>query len=181
MLSWLMNRQFDKFENELDYDMTYGRDLLAASPRAALLFFRATGLGKFREGLPDDAWHAARLVAARHEDCGPCTQLMATMAERDGISPEVVSAVLQHDFEAMPDDVALSSRFVDAVLNRDPAAEELRPVIAERFGQRGLVSLAFAMLAARMYPTLKYALGHGRTCSVVHVGGAPVLTTKEAI
>ena len=93
MLSWLMNRQFVKFENELDYDMTYGRDLLAASPRAALLFFRATGLGKFREGLPDDAWHAARLVAARHEDCGPCTQLMATSRQNSNRAIQRATAI----------------------------------------------------------------------------------------
>ena len=52
------------------------------------------------------------------------------------------------------------------------------------FGKRGLVSLAFAMTASRLYPTLKYALGHGRACTRVTVGGEtrPVLRqlTKAA-
>ena len=46
--------------------------------------------------------------------------------------------------------------------------------IVKRWGPRALVSLAFAMTAARLYPTVKYALGHGKACSRVVVGGAPV-------
>ena len=180
MLSWWLNRQIDRFERDFDYDMAYGRDLLETSTRAAVLFFRATAVGKYREGATAAAWYAAKLVAARHEDCGPCTQLTATLAEREGVPSEVVRAVLRNDFDAMPDDVVLSVRFTDAVLRRDHSADELRGAVIDRFGRSGLVSLSFAMLAARMYPTLKYALGHGRTCSVVHVGGTPVLTPREA-
>jgi hypothetical protein len=46
-----------------------------------------------------------------------------------------------------------------------------------RWGKRGLISLAFAMLSARMYPTLKYALGHGQACTRLVIGGEtrPVL------
>ena len=36
---------------------------------------------------------------------------------------------------------------------------------------RGLISLAFAMLSAQMYPTLKYALGHGQACMQLAIGG----------
>jgi len=180
MLSWWMSRQIDGFERDFDYDMAYGRDLLATSTRAAMVFFRATAIGKYRDGVSKDAWHAAKLVASRHEDCGPCTQLNATLAERDGVPAEVVRAVLRSDFDRMPDDVVLSVRFTNAVLRRDPAAHELRAAVVDRFGRRGLVSLSFAMIAARMYPILKYALGHGHACAVVHVAGTPVLTPREA-
>ena len=44
----------------------------------------------------------------------------------------------------------------------------------KRRGRRALVSLAFAMTAARLYPTVKYALGHGKACTRVVVGGTPV-------
>jgi hypothetical protein len=37
------------------------------------------------------------------------------------------------------------------------------------------VSLAFAITAARIYPTVKYALGHGKACMRVVVGGTPVM------
>jgi hypothetical protein len=53
----------------------------------------------------------------------------------------------------------------------------LREEVVRQFGKRGLISLAFALLAARMFPTLKYALGHGRACTRVTIGGEtmPVL------
>jgi hypothetical protein len=46
-----------------------------------------------------------------------------------------------------------------------------------QWGRRGLVSLGFRILAARMYPTLKYALGHGQACTRLKIGGEtqPVL------
>jgi hypothetical protein len=37
------------------------------------------------------------------------------------------------------------------------------------------VSLALAITAARIYPTVKYALGHGKACMRVVVGGTPVM------
>jgi hypothetical protein len=35
------------------------------------------------------------------------------------------------------------------------------------------------MLAARMYPTLKYALGHGRTCTRLAIGGETVPVLRD--
>lgn len=180
MLSWLIRRKIDAFENEFAYDMDYARELLDTSFRAMVLFHKATGLRDYREGVPKDAWYAAKLVSARAEDCGPCVQLMATMAERDGQCPEMIAAVLADDLAPLSDGVRLSVEFTKAVLARDPAANELRRCIVERFGRRGLVSLAFAILSSRLYPTLKYALGYGHTCSVIHVAGTPVLTPQRA-
>jgi len=37
-----------------------------------------------------------------------------------------------------------------------------------------LISLAFGLAAARVFPTLKYALGHGVACQRVVVAGTPV-------
>jgi hypothetical protein len=36
------------------------------------------------------------------------------------------------------------------------------------------VSLAFAITAARVYPTSKYALGHGKACQRVVVAGETI-------
>ena len=78
-----------------------------ASPRAAWLFFRVTALGQFPRDLTIEAWCGTRITAVRHEDCGPCTQLAVTMAERAGVSPAVLRAVLADNPDAMPPDVAL--------------------------------------------------------------------------
>jgi alkylhydroperoxidase family enzyme len=135
----------------------------------------ATRLGNYRRDVPVEAWVAAAITAVRSEDCGPCTQLGTAMAERQGVRPEILRAILKDDIGAMPDDVALAWRFTKAVLAHDPAADDYRAVILERWGPRAVVSLAFAITTARIYPTVKYAMGHGKACTRVVVGGAPVV------
>ncbi len=44
-----------------------------------------------------------------------------------------------------------------------------------------MISLAFTITAARIYPTVKYATGHGHICSRVVVGGTPVAIDREPI
>jgi hypothetical protein len=80
----------------------------------------------------------------------------------------------------MPDEVVLAYRFAKASLARDAAADELRIEIVKRWGQQGLISLAFALASARIFPTVKYALGHGQACSRVTVAGSPVPVLKRA-
>ena len=51
----------------------------------------------------------------------------------------------------------------------------------KRWGRRALVSVAFAITAARIYPTVKYALGHGKACTRVVVGGTPVTFDHDQV
>src|SRR5215472_15285049 len=159
MIKWALRRWLGKFEREWNYDASYMRDMIEASPRAAWLFSRAAALGQFRRDLPIDAWCAAGITAVRHEDCGPCTQLGVSMAERAGVSPVVLRATLAHE----------------------AAADEYREAIVKRWGRRALVSVAFAITAARIYPTVKYALGHGKACTRVVVGGTPVTFDHDRV
>jgi hypothetical protein len=73
----------------------------------------------------------------------------------------------------MPPDVALMWKFTRATLAHDAAADEYREAIVKRSG--GLVSLASAITAARICPTVEYAPGHGKACTHVVVGGTPVM------
>ena len=174
MIKWVLQRAIDKFERDWKYDASYMRDIIDASPRAAWLFSRATALGQFRRDVPIEPWFAAGITAVRHEDCGPCTQLGVSMAERAGVSPAVLRAVLADNPEAMPQDVALVWKFTRATLAHDATADEYREAIVKRWGRLGLISLAFAITAARIYPTVKYALGHGKACMRIVVGDTPV-------
>lgn len=181
MIRWALRKAIDKFERDWNYDAGYMRDILDASPRAAWLFSRVTALGQFRRDVPVEPWFAAAITAVRHEDCGPCTQLGVTMAERAGVSPAVLRAVLADDLEAMPADVALVWKFTRATLAHDAAADEYREAIVKRWGNRALISLAFAITASRLYPTVKYALGHGKACVRVVVGGTPVTFDRSHV
>jgi hypothetical protein len=171
MFKWLINRSLAKFERDFNYDMSYAREILDTDTRAFLKFSKVMGMARYRQGVPVDAWFAAGIVGTLAEDCGPCTQLGVTMAEREGVPASTIRAVLAGDPAAMPDDVALAYRFARESLAHSAEANELREQVVSKWGKKGLVSLAFALTTSRMFPTLKYALGHGQTCTRVTVGG----------
>jgi hypothetical protein len=179
MLRWLLRRTIESFERKWTYDASYLKEIIATSPWAALKFSLATSLGSYRRDVPRAAWFAAGITAVRSEDCGPCTQLAITMAEQQGVGPEILRALLKDDVAAMPEEIALAWRFTRATLAHDAVADNYRDEIVRRWGPRALVALAFAITTARMYPTVKYAMGHGKICSRVIVNGVPVAIDRS--
>jgi hypothetical protein len=101
------------------------------------------------------------------------------MAEREGVAPATIQAILAGDERAMTPEAALGFRFAQAVLRHDPEADSLREEVVARWGRRALVSLAFGITTSRMYPTLKYALGYGRACTRVRVAGGSIAVTRR--
>ncbi len=184
MIRWFLLRQIAPFERAWNYDAGYIREMIDADPRAVLAFGKAQGISRYRKDVPPAAYFAAAIVAVMSEDCGPCTQLVIDMAEREGVDPAVLGAVVARDYNAMPYEAALAARFTDRTLRHAPQADDLRDEVVRQWGKRGLISLAFAMVSSRLYPTLKYALGHGQACMRLRVGGEtqPVLreVTKAA-
>jgi hypothetical protein len=150
MRKWLMRRQLEKFARRWDYDLGYAYDLLDADPEALRRFGAVMGISRYRRDLPADVWFAAKITAAMAEDCGPCTQLVVRMGEEAGIPAALLRAVVARDFAAMPEPVVLGVRFTQAVLRHDAGADELRELIVQRWGKRGLVSLARAITGARL-------------------------------
>jgi hypothetical protein len=182
MIRWFLNRQMKAFERSFDYDLSYAREIFEASRRAFWHFSRITAAAGFREVVSRDAWYAAKLAATLSEDCGPCTQLVVTMAERDGVNAATLRAILANDERSMPDEASLGFRFARAVLARDLGeSDRLRAEVLKRWGQRGLVCLALTIASSRTFPNIKYALGHGRACTLVRVEGesAPLAQLKS--
>jgi hypothetical protein len=177
MLKWFLQRRIAAFERAWDYDAGYLHELIDSDPSAMLAFGKLQAISRYRKDLPPAAYCGAGIVAVMAEDCGPCTQLGINMAERGGVDPAVLRAIVARNYKAMPDEVSLAVRFTEATIRRAPEADDLREEVVRRFGKRGLIALSFAILSARMYPTLKYALGHGRACTRLTIGGEtrPVL------
>lgn len=176
MLKALLARQIGKMERQWGYDASYMRRVLSASTSTFLKFGVLAGLVD-RKAAPGGAIAAAGIVGTLIEDCGPCTQIGVDMAAADGVSPVILRAILVGDEAAMGVDAALAWRFARASLARDMATcDPLRDEIVRRWGEKGLLAVSMAITTARMYPTLKYALGHGKACSKVLVAGvaAPV-------
>jgi hypothetical protein len=180
MLKWLIRRRIAAFEREYGYDSSYAYDMLDVSLRALLTFNRIMPMSRYRRDVPRDAWFAAKIATALDEDCGPCTQLCVTMAERAGVEADLLRAIVKRDPRAMTPDAALAFRFAVATLAHDPAADAHREEIERRWGRHALVSLAFVIASARVFPTVKYALGHGKTCQRVTVGGAATPVLRQA-
>ncbi len=171
MLKAIFKRQIDAFERDFNYDAGYMRDLLDADPWKFLRFSFVPSLGRGKSA-PPEALAAAGIVGTLAEDCGPCTQISVDLAGRAGVRPEILRAILAGDAAAMGETAALSYRFAKAVLARDlEEADPLRDQILTRWGKAGLVDISLSLTTARMYPTLKYGLGHGKACSRVVVAG----------
>mgnify|MGYP001080579167 CR=1 FL=1 len=180
MRRWLLRRAFSAFECKYGYDTSYLRAMARADLRTAWRFARLPGVARARCGMPAAPWFAAKLRAILVEDCGPCTQLMVTMAERSGVPGPVLQAAIVGNYAALPAEVALACRFADAVAARDPAAEVLRQHIVDLWGEPAMVALSVSMAIGRVYPSVKYAMGYGRACTRVSVAGGVVPVLRHA-
>ena len=171
MLKDMLTRWTDGFERQWGYDAGYMRDVIRASPASLVKFALGTRAAD-PKAAPPEALFAATLAGVLAEDCGPCTQFGVDMALANGMDPAVVRGVLAGDEAAMGETAALAFRFARASLARDMAtADPLRDEIVRRWGDKALVAIGLAIMTARMYPTLKYALGYGKACSKVVVDG----------
>jgi hypothetical protein len=179
MLNRFLHRRIAGFERDFGYDFSYGHEMLDTSRRGFLRFARAADMSRHREGIPPAPWYAAKLTAVLAEDCGPCTQLSATMAEREGVDPAVIRAVVEGNEAAMGEEVALAWRYTRAVLARDLAADRLREQVEYRWGRPAVVSLALAIAGVRIFPAIKYAMGHGQACARVRVGGVDAIPHRH--
>lgn len=170
MLKTLLKAAVGRFERRYDYDVSYMRQLIEADPAAFQAFSAVRKLSGYRKGAPPAAIAAAGIIGTMAEDCGPCTQIGVKIAAEGGVPAGVLKGILTGDEEAMGPDAALARRFALASMARDlEATDPLREAVVRRWGERGLAALALSIAAARVYPTVKYALGHGKACSKVRV------------
>ncbi|WP_293677272.1 hypothetical protein [uncultured Phenylobacterium sp.] len=180
MIKAALSRWLDGFEKTFNYDASYMRHVLRVSP-ASLVKFALGTRAPDTKAAPAEALVAAGLVGTMAEDCGPCVQVGVDIATAQGVDPAVLRAIIAGDEAAMGETAALAYRFARAGLARDmDAADPLRDEIVHRWGDKALVAISLALVAARMYPTLKYALGYGKTCSRVVVGGENVVPLARA-
>ena len=180
MLKAYLSRWLDGFEKTFNYDASYMRHVLRVSP-ASLMKFAFVTRAMDVKAATAEALIAAGLVGTLAEDCGPCVQVGVDIATAQGVDPAVLRAIIAGDEAAMGETAALGYRFARASLARDMAATDpLRDEIVRRWGDKALVAIGLAMVASRMYPTLKYALGYGKSCSRVVVAGEPVAPLARA-
>lgn len=174
MLKAYLSRWLHRFEKAYDYDASYMRHVLRASPGSLMKFAFGTRAPDVKAA-PPEALVAAGVYATLTEDCGPCVQVAVDIAATHGVDPKVLRAIVAGDEAAMGETAALGYRFARASLARDmEVCDPLRDEIVRRWGDKALVAISLGIVTARMYPTLKYALGYGKACSRVRVAGETV-------
>jgi hypothetical protein len=180
MLKWLIGRRIRSFGRRYDYDVSYMHELLAQNLGGFMRFAKVAELSAQPGKVPASAWFAAKLVATIAEDCGPCTQLITRMADEAGVPARVVRAIIEGDEAAMDEDARLGWRFARATLAHDMEADGWREEITNRWGASAVVSLALGIATTRMFPTIKYAMGHGHSCQRIRVDGMDLVPAARA-
>ena len=174
MFKWFVKRQLEKFGRRWGYDTSYMQQIVDEAGVAAVMPMQGLAkLSAYRKA-PLDAICGAGLTAAKAADCGPCLQLGVSMAEAEGVKPRTIRAILERDYANCSKEALLGVELALATIARDGSGDEARDEILRRWGRAGLVSLAYAIVAAQSYPAFKYAIGHGHACVRVRVGGENV-------
>jgi hypothetical protein len=172
MLSYLAKRAIGAFERRWAYDGSYMREIIERSGFDAIRPLDALGkVAKYRRDVPVSVYYAAKITAAIAADCGPCAQLIVSIAEAEGVVTSTLHALVAGDRAALTEDERLGFDLAQTTLAREPG-DTVRAAILERFGHRGLVSLAYGLVSAQAFPTFKYAVGYGHACTRIRVDGA---------
>lgn len=168
MLHHLIYKQLDKAEKTLGVSMDYLRHVADASRALFVKFALVMPLVGHRRALPKAAYHVARLVAVRHEDCGACVQINVNIALQDGVAPELLRAVLNGRPADLTPPLADVYHFAATICaGRDDDA--LRERIRHHFGEEGLVELALGIAITYVFPVTKRALGYAQHCTRVEL------------
>ena len=169
MLGPLVRWRIRAGEKKLGVSLDYLREMYAAAPDAFHQFVKVTPLANYRKKLPAAPFHVARLVATRDEDCGPCVQIAVNQAKADGIEVAVIQAVLDRRIADLPESLADVYHFAESVVTAAGDDDQYRERLLKVFGEEALVELAMAIAFARVFPIVKRALGHAKSCSVVTI------------
>jgi alkylhydroperoxidase family enzyme len=169
MLSFLVRWKIRSAEKKLGEPLDYLREMFARSPGAFWQFAKVAKASGYRNKLPVGAFHVARLVAVRIQDCGPCVQTVVNLAKEDGVEPAILKSALAGDFDALPESLRDVARFAEAVTGATGEENTFRDRLRAVFGEEAMVELALAIALCQTFPILKRGLGHAKSCSLVKV------------
>lgn len=173
VILWRLNTA----ERDLGVSVDYLRELVRVSVRAFLAFAKIMPMAQYRRVMPADPLNVARLCGSRSADCGSCVQIAINTALKEGLSADVIRAVLERKPDDLRSDLAEVYRFSEAVLSHDDAAATpFREAVAARYGREGVAEVGLALASSLVFPTMKRTLGYSKSCARVEValGGTTV-------
>jgi alkylhydroperoxidase/carboxymuconolactone decarboxylase family protein YurZ len=105
----------------------------------------------------------ARLGGVMAEDCGPCVEIAARGALREGVARETVQAALDGKLPAGSARQAFD--FAQAIALHLPTVDELGEAIEAEFGRAVRTELTVAAATVRVHPAFKRGLGYAKSCA----------------
>lgn len=169
MLGFLVRRKLRSAEKSLGESMDYMRELYDHAPGAFWQFVKIAKASGYRNKMPAAPFHVARIVAVRHQDCGPCVQTCFNLAKADGVEPAVLKAALAGKVDDLPESLRDVYHFAEAVAKQTGEEETYRERLLRVFGKEAMLELAMAIALCQTFPILKRGMGYARSCSLVKV------------
>ncbi len=154
------------FGQHYDYDVSYLEALIEASPGAFQAFEGAMNAGRYQKAAPAELLAIAKITALRMEDCGPCTELSLKMGREAGV-PEAVLRGALHGGKGLSAEHLEIHQYARAVTANEEMDPDLLPRLEARWGREVMAELGVAIVGARIYPTMKRALGYAKSCSLI--------------
>lgn len=154
------------FSQHYNYDVTAMEELLEASPGAFHAFFGAAQtLGQFRGVAPKELLAIVKIATVRAEDCGPCLELALKMMAEEGVENPIIQGAL-HGGKGLSPEYLEVHDYARAVTLNQAMDPDCLPRLRKRWGEDVMAELAVTCLAAGLYPAIKRALGHAKSCSL---------------
>ena len=172
MLRWFLRRQIARFDRRRTHDAGYPREMIDIDCGAVLAFGRAPAISNYRKDGPAAVWAAAGLIAVMSEDCGPYAPLGIDMAERDGVDPVVLRAVVARLLgrgEAACRQLAARARaHIEAGRPRFPASREQSDRLAAAFQAAVASGDTAALLRILAQDAVLYSDGGGKRAAALN-------------
>ena len=113
--------------------------------------------------VPPALYHAARIIGAVSADCGTCLRAELTLARAAGMDPQTLDHILFRATDRLDDDLAAIVTLAHQVTAERIDHPDARAHLRNRFGDAGLIELAYAMNGAALLPGIKRTLGYATT------------------
>lgn len=166
MLKWIAEKIVVAAEKRIGVTLEYAHEIAQTDFGLMLRYGKVLGFLDPNKNVPAPAYHIARLRGAIAADCGTCVEAEINLAKNAKVPSEVIAAVLQSDYSALPDELCAVARLADAVTAKREDAPEARAEISKAYGTAGLIEISFAMNGAALLPGIKRSMGYATVCDI---------------
>ena len=160
--------QITAFETHYHYDAGFLKDMVQHAPGSYDHFQHFQTMARHRELLSTEVFWIAKIASMQQEDCGGCLQLNLNMAREKGLPVAWLSAALDGG-STLPAHLQQVLHYARQVAAQGSVEPELMEAMQQAYSKGQLLELGVAIASAKVYPTIKRALGLTQACQAVTI------------